>query len=134
MQEKRRYFRIHFERQVQLDFSAELYDDCLVNNISLGGMFVTGKFPHQVEDQCYVNITQTSKTSYFTFRSLAEIVRQDDHGIALEFVSMSFESMVLLELIMLYEPREISSETEKKLPADLPFEIREEEIPLFDKK
>ena len=125
-QEKRRHFRIHFKRQVQLDFFTEVYDKFQVKNISLGGMFVNGKFPFKVDDQCNVSITQTSKTTYFTFKALAEIVRQDDEGIALKFISMSFESLVLLELILLYEPREKSSDTEIKLPTDLPFEISDD--------
>ena len=133
-QEKRRYFRMHFKRQVQLNFFTEVYDQCQVNNISLGGMFVNGKFPHKVNDQCYVNITQTSKTTYFTFKALAKIVRQDNEGIALMFVSMSYESLVLLELTLLYEPREKSSDTEIELPKDLPFEISEEEFPVPDKE
>jgi len=137
-QEKRRYVRIHFKRQVQLDFFTEVYDKCQVKNISLGGLFVNGKFPHKVDDQCYVNITLTSKTTYLSFKALAEIVRQDDEGIegiALKFISMSFESLVLLELILLYEPREKSSdtETEIKLPTDLPFEICEEESSIPNK-
>ena len=133
-QEKRRYFRMHFKRQVQLNFSTEVYDQCQVNNISLGGMFVNGKFPHKVNDQCYVNITQTSKTTYFTFKALAKILRQDNEGIALMFVSMSYESLVLLELTLLYEPREKSSDTEMELPKDLPFEISEEEFTVPDKE
>jgi len=126
-QEKRRFFRIHFKRQVQLDFFTEVYDECLVKNISLGGMFVIGKFPHKVDDECHVSIVQKSKTTNFTFKALAKIVRQDDEGIALQFISMSFESLVLLELILLYEPRDKSSDTEIKLPSDLPFKICEEE-------
>jgi hypothetical protein len=130
--EKRRHFRIHFNRQVQLNFSTEVYDECQVNNISLGGMFVNGIFPHKVDDQCEVSITQTSKTTNFTFKALATIVRQVDDGIALKFMSMSFESLMLLELILQYEPREDSSDTEIKLPTDLPFDISEEEFTITD--
>ena len=126
VQEKRRYFRIHFKRQVQLDFLTEVYDNCQVRDLSLGGMFVNGNFPHKVDDKCYVNITQTSKTTYLTFKALAKIVRQDDDGIALIFISMSFESLVLLELTLLYEPREETSGAEINLPTDLPFEISDE--------
>ena len=56
MQEKRRHKRIHFDRQVQIDFFTEVFDQCQVKNISLSGMFVTGKFAHDVEDQCYVKV------------------------------------------------------------------------------
>lgn len=126
-QEKRRFFRIHFKRQVQLDFSTKIYSDCKVKDISLGGMFVLGGFQQKVNDQCYVFLAQTSKTAHLKFEILAKVIRQDDQGIALEFISMSYESMMLLELILLYEPREDSSDTEPELPADLPFTIVEEE-------
>lgn len=131
-QEKRCHFRIHFKRQVQLDFSSEVYDNCQIKNISLGGMFITGKLPHKVNDQCYVTISQQSKTSSLTFKAQTKIVRKDDEGIALQFVSMSFEDMVSLELILLFEPREKSSDVEQALPTDLPFKICEEESIIID--
>lgn len=132
-QEKRHHIRIHFERQVQIEFFTEVYDNCQVNNISLGGMFVHGTFPSNLEAQCYVNITQTGKNTYLTLQALAKVVRQDDEGIALEFISMSFESLLSLEMILLFQAREKSSDTEMKLPEDLPFEISEETLSTPDK-
>lgn len=132
-QEKRRYVRIHFERQVQLDFFTEVYVKCPVKNISLGGMFVTGQFPSKVDDQCYVNLAQTGKKTYLALEALATVVRREDEGIALQFTSMSFESLLSLEIILLYQARETASDTEMKLPKDLPFEICEETSCLRDK-
>lgn len=126
-QEKRRFFRIHFKRQVQLDFSAKTYDDCEIKDISLGGMFVLGNFQQNVNDQCYVFLAQTSDTAHLKLKILAKIVRRHDTGIALEFISMSYESKMLLELILLYEPREEASGVEPELPSDMPFAIVEEE-------
>lgn len=131
-EEKRRYFRIQFSRQIQLNFSTEVYEECQVDNISLGGMFVKGTFPHEAEEKCDVSITQTSSTTNFTFKAVAEIVRRVDDGIALKFTSMSFESLMLLELILQYEPREDSLDAEIKLPTDLPFEVNEEEFSISD--
>lgn len=130
--DKRRYFRLHFKRKVQLEFSSDFYDKCQVQNISLGGMFVKGNFSHKVDDQCSVTIVHKSKTTYLTFRAKAKIVRRTDEGIALQFISMSFESLVLLELILLYEPRDDSAGTEGKLPTDLPFTVSEEDSPVPD--
>lgn len=126
-EEKRRHFRKHFERQVKLAFFTEFYDQCQVQNISFGGLFVQGQFPYKAGDQCYVIITHSGKSTRMTFRALAEIVRHEEEGIALRFLSMSFESLVLLELILLYEQEEMSSGKERKLPTDLPFELCEEE-------
>jgi len=125
-QEKRRFVRIHFERHVQLDFSTEFYDNCQIKNLSFGGMFVHGKFPHKVDDQCYINLAQTSKTTSLTLKALSKVVRQDDEGIALDFISMSFESLLSLEMILLYQEREKSTDTDLQLPDKIPFAICED--------
>lgn len=121
-QEKRRHARIHFERKVQLDFFTEIYGKCQVKNISLGGMFICGEFPHKLNDQCNVHLAQKGNRSYFLLTALARVVRQETEGIAIEFISMSFESLLSLEMILLYQ----SSNVETKLPDDLPFEICDE--------
>ena len=123
--EKRSHARNDFERQVQIEFFTEVYDKCQVENISLGGIFVTGKFPDNLDDKCYINFTQTSKETCLTFQALTQVVRQDDKGIALKFTSMSFESLLSLEMVLLYQEREKSPDSELKLPKDLPFEIIE---------
>ena len=125
-QERRKHVRIHFERQVQLDLFTEVYGKCHIRDISLGGMFVNGEFPHLVEDQCYVNIPPTGKKSNLPLEPLAKIVRQDDEGVALKFTSMSFESLLSLEMILLYQASAEISDSEMKLPEDLPFEICDE--------
>lgn len=126
VQEKRRYVRIQFERQVQVDFFTEFYDNCQIENLSFGGMFVHGIFPHKVDEQCYVNLSQTSKTTSLKLKALSKVVRKGDEGIALEFISMSFESLLSLEMIILYQEREQSEDTDIKLPEDLPFKICED--------
>jgi len=95
-------------------------------------MLVAGEFPHKVKDQCYVIISQQSKTASLTFKAQAKIIRKDDESVALEFVSMSFEGMVSLELILLFEAGEESPGLERTLPTDLPFMICEDESTLFD--
>ena len=127
-QEKRRFVRIHFERHVQLDFSTEFYDNCQIKNLSFGGMFVHGKFPHKVDDQCYINLAQTSKTTSLTLKALSKVVRQDNEGIALDFISMSFESLLSLEMILLYQEREKGSGIDIQLPENIPFEICEDAL------
>ena len=126
MQEKRRFVRIHFERQVQLDFFTEFYDQCQIKDLSFGGVFIKGKFPHKVDDQCYINLVQTSKTTCLTLKALSKVIRQDDKGIALNFISMSFESLLSLEMILLYQEREKSADTDIELPNNLPFKICED--------
>ncbi|MDW7773562.1 MAG: PilZ domain-containing protein [Desulfobulbaceae bacterium] len=124
--ERRHYERIHFERQVQVDFFTEMYNQCQVRNISLSGIFVIGKFSHNAEEQCYVNFVQKGKNVYLTLEALAKVVRREEEGIALQFTAMSFESLLSLEMILLYQAREESADAEMKLPEELPFEINEE--------
>lgn len=131
--EKRRHVRIDFQRHVQLDFFTEVYDECQVRNIALGGMFVHGKFSCKVDDLCYLNFAQKGKRTYLTLEAAAKVVRREDEGIALEFTSMSFESLLSLEMILLYQERNQSSETAMKLPEDVPFEISEEASSIRDK-
>lgn len=133
VQEKRRHERIHFERRVQIDFFTEVYNQCRIKNISLSGMFVTGKFTHDIEDRCYVNLVQKSENVYLTLEALAKVVRKEDDGIALNFTSMSFASLLSLEIILLYQARDKSAGTEIKLPKELPFEINEEASRFPDK-
>lgn len=127
-QEKRRFVRIHFERQVQLDFFTEFYDNCKIKDLSFGGIFIHGNFPHKVDDQCYINLTQTSKTTSLKLKALSKVVRQSDEGIALNFISMSFESLLSLEMILLYQEREKSTDTDIQLPENIPFTICEDAL------
>lgn len=129
-QDKRQYVRMHFERQVQLGLHSEVYKDCRVKDLSLGGIFVLGDFPCQANDQCTVHITLQSKEKLLTFQALAGIVRRDAEGIALKFISMPFASLVILELILLYEAPDGSGETEIELPEELPFTISEDDDPM----
>ena len=122
-QERRRYVRIHFARQVKLEFFTEIYDKCQVKNVSLGGMFVIGEFPQDLEDKCHLNFKQTSQDTCLTLQAFAKVVRQNNEGIAIEFISMSFESLLSLEMVLLFQEKEKSSTVEIKLPESLPFEI-----------
>lgn len=124
-QERRRYARIHFERQVQLEFFTEIYDQCQAQNISSGGMFVVGKFPQEIDNKCYVNVTQTCQNTYIKFQALAKVVRRNVEGIAIEFDSMSYESLLSLEMILLFQEKEKFSNVEMKFPENFPFAIND---------
>ena len=132
-QERRRYVRIDLERQVDLEFFTDVYDKCQVKNISSGGMFVLGKFPRDIDDKCYVNFSQTSLNTCLTLQALAKVVRHNDEGLALEFTSMSFESLLSLEMILLFQEKEKAPHVEVKLPEILPFEIIEKTSFVQDK-
>lgn len=126
-QEKRKSTRICFDRQVAaLDFYTEVYDKCPVTNLSLTGIFIDGTFPQQVGDHCIVNLAQEGRTTYLTLNASTEVVRQSKEGIALKFTSMSLESLMFLEMTLLYKDRRMNLNNNLKLPNNLPYEIFDE--------
>lgn len=130
-QDKRTSFRIDVERQVQLVFPSKVYNNCKMHNISLGGMFVTGTFAAKVPEQCLVTIHQESKAGSLSVNAQARITHKTEKGIGLQFLSMSFEDMVALELILLYEPYETPPSNERQLSTDLPFTITPDRVEEF---
>ena len=42
--DRRKFERFNVHKHVDLEFLDEAYDNCLIENISAGGMFVIGKF------------------------------------------------------------------------------------------
>lgn len=126
-QDKRASFRINLKRQVQLAFSSKVYDNCKMDNIALGGIFVTGTFSHKVAEPCLVTIHQESNAGSLSVTAQAQITHKTEQGIGLQFLSMSFEDMVSLELMLLYEPCKMPHGSERQLPTDLPFAISDDE-------
>lgn len=119
---KRRFIRIDVIQQARLDFENAEYKSCQIKNLSLTGMYVTGEFQQQVDDECIIRYSQTCSSSHFYFKAKARVVRADDKGVAVEFISMPLDSYMLLQTTLLYEsvdPLEIGLQ----LPDDCPFEI-----------
>lgn len=105
----RKYTRIHFDRQVKLDFVDGSYYS-KVKNLSLTGMFIIGNFQKHDGKYCLVDLYQTGKTTDLSLRASARVVRKNTKGIALEFVSMPLDSYKFLQSTL---PE----------PEDYPFEI-----------
>lgn len=121
-QRKRKFTRIHFDRQVNLDFFTDSYDSCQIKDLSLTGMYVLGSFQHHVGEHCLLNLIQTGSSSGLSLLASAKVIRKDDEGIAIEFSSMSSDSYMFLQVILLYEaedPLFVGVE----LPENCPFEI-----------
>jgi hypothetical protein len=119
---KRKYLRVDITQQAMLDFGGTVYDPCRIKNISLTGMYIYGAFRQERGDECTIRYSQTCTASHFYFRARARVVRVARDGLAIEFVSMPFDSYMLLQTTLLYEsvdPLEISLQ----LPENCPFEI-----------
>lgn len=124
--ERRYSTRLPISRQVNLDFNEKIYEKCLVENLSLTGMFVQGIFEQEEGDNCLVNLVQEGKYSYLLLKAHAQIARKNDSGVALEFVSMPIESLMLLQMILHCENKaELYSNGVKSLDS-LPFKVHDE--------
>jgi hypothetical protein len=96
---RRKFTRIHFDRQVKLDFIDESYYS-RVENLSLTGMFIIGNFQKHQGKYCIIDLykTGTSLMSLdLSLRASAEVVRKNEKGIAIRFISMPFDSCMFLK-------------------------------------
>ena len=119
----RKFSRIHFDRLVKLDFSRERYYS-KVKNLSLTGVFITGNFQKYDGKYCLVNLYQTEKSTNLklSLRASAKVVRKNDKGIAIEFVSMSLESYMFLQSTLI-DDAEAALVIRQELPENYPFKI-----------
>lgn len=119
---KRKFIRVKILRQARLEFGGTGYDPCRIRDLSLSGMFVFGRFDQEVGDECTIRYSQTSAASHFHFQAKARVARSGRDGIAIEFISMPFDSYMLLQTTLLYEaddPLAICLQ----IPEVCPFEI-----------
>lgn len=119
---KRQFSRLNFSREVKLDFQDASYFPCQIKNLSLSGMYVYSKFAENDGTSCHVTLTQVGPTSNLTIQAEAKIARQDNDGIAIQFVSMAQDSYMFLQVILLYEAEDpfiIGLE----YPDNCPFEL-----------
>ena len=123
-QKKRKFTRIFFDRLVDLNFFGDRFNHCLIKDLSLTGMFILHPIEQNIGEYCLVRLTQTSRYSGLSLHALAKVVRKNKQGIAIEFVSMSLDSYIFLQLSLLCEAEETLT-VGLELPDNCPFEIVE---------
>ena len=101
--QKRMFTRIQFSRHVSIHFQKSSYGPCSIRDLSLSGMFVSGKFKEKVGAICHLIFMQTGASSEMTLRASAKVVRADKNGIALEFTAMAHDSYMFLQTSLLYQ-------------------------------
>jgi PilZ domain len=124
-QKNRKFTRIHFDRQVRLIFTSDSYDCCRIKDLSMSGMFVYGAFQEQIGEQCHINLIQRGSSTTLTFQASGKVARKNDKGVAIEFVTMSFDSYMFLQTTLIYEvedPLSIGHE----FPENSPFQITDQ--------
>ena len=122
----RHYTRVDFQRDVHLDFEGKKYTHHTVNNLSLGGMYVKGAFDQKKGDVCSVELSNPDNSFGIELRARCLVVRVNDDGIALEFISMGHESFLFLQTTLLYEaedPMQLGTEFVQAIS----FELEQDE-------
>ena len=131
IKQKRKFSRIDFNRKVNLDFITDWYNECLIIDLCLTGMFIQGSFRQQEGEYCLITLVHEKKSSDMTIQAICKITRKTDQGIALQFISMTFESYMYLQMLLLYEcnePMDIGLE----LPERCPFSLTDEAMKIPD--
>jgi len=98
---ERKFTRIHFDNDVNLEFVSENYEHCRIKDVSLGGLFAMGDFPQQVGRWCNIDIVRKGKLADLHLQALAKIVRKNSEGIGVEFSSMPFDTYIFLQASLL---------------------------------
>lgn len=122
---KRKFSRIDYSQEASIKFPDSDYEECLIRDVNLTGMFVLGTFGRQIGDKCIIKYTHTSATSHFSFKAAAKIVRAARDGIGILFTSMPLYSYMFLETTLLYETKEPLT-LGHQLPDTQPFVIIDE--------
>ena len=119
---RRKFHRINLDGQVNLDFMNDNYDNCQIKNLCLTGMFVIGNFPQQQTEDCLINYSHKTTHNEINLHASAKVVRNNDEGIAFEFISMKLDSYMSLVTTLIHEADDPSTILQE-LPKNYPFEI-----------
>ena len=119
---RRKYHRIDFDGEVNLQFADHVYDCCQIKNLSLTGMFVKGDFNQQPAENCIVKIFHKEKNGDNCLIATGEVARINGEGIGLKFTDMTIENYTLLQTT-LSKKAEQPSIILREFPHNYPFEI-----------
>lgn len=121
---KRKFHRVNFDGQANLDFINGNYTCCQIKNLSLTGMYVSGNFQRHQQRNCSIKIFHKEKSGNNSLQANGEIVWSNDEGAGIRFTSMALEYYILLQttLITKADHPEIVL---RELPSSYPFEVLE---------
>ena len=117
---------IQYNRHAKLSFKTKVYKESSIQNLSLTGMFVQGVFQQNDGDHCVVNLVQKGKYSCLSLEASAQVVRMEENGVAIEFTSMSLESLMLLQMILSCDDGDESLSREIQSFDNLPFKVHDD--------
>jgi len=123
--EQRRFTRVEFSRVAKLFCSFRSYPKELICNISLGGLYLSGRYDVECAELCALELYETGRNSCIILNFQVKVVRLESQGVALEFVDMTEDSYDLLQTMILYatdDPFELSLEFQEEFTS---FPIRQ---------
>ena len=100
---KRQFTRLHIHLDADLDFGLQRYNRHSVEDISLGGLYVSGNFNQQLGDICTVSLNHSDVDEALEIYAVCSVIRSDELGIGLEFFSMKLEDFCHLQTLLLYQ-------------------------------
>lgn len=121
----RKYTRLPIDAYVNVEFISDRYDECVVKNLSLTGMFIRGDFQQLENYYCNINLSLSSKPEDSFLQGLGKVVRKDDDGMAIEFASMHLDSYLLLQATLLNQTDDPLLNN-KLVTEECPFEVTDD--------
>ncbi|MBW1897681.1 MAG: PilZ domain-containing protein [Deltaproteobacteria bacterium] len=101
--EKKKKQRVDFKTKITLKTDkSELNIEGSSKDLSLKGMFIHTNEDIVLNTKCEVEIYLTGMTEKFVLNMQGAIIRQEDNGIAVEFISMDLDSYTHLKNILRY--------------------------------
>ena len=98
--DRRHFIRVNIEQKAVLDVGATRYDHA-VSDLSLGGIFLKGASTLQPGDRCLIRLKQLPGKAEITAHGT--VVRVSKNGMALQFTSMTIDSLLVLQTMLVAE-------------------------------
>jgi len=118
--DNRRFTRVVFSRTAKLISRTGIHGEGRVHNLSLGGLFLDGKYDVDCGDLCELELHETGRHSCLILHFKVRVVRIESAGMALEFVDMPTDSYRFLQTMILYstdDPLGVSLEFLEDFPS-----------------
>lgn len=118
--DNRRFTRVVLSRTAKLISRTGIHEGVRVHNLSLGGLFLDGKYDVDCGDLCELEVHETGRHSCLILHFKVRVVRIESEGLALEFVDMPADSYRFLQTMILYstdDPLGVSREFLEDFPS-----------------
>jgi hypothetical protein len=116
--EKREFTRVPFKTEVKLSASGKTIISNKLQNISLGGAFISSDETFPLGAVCLLEIKLTGPATLLKIGIEAKVVRTEDNGIGVKFTRMDVDSLIHLRHIVRIQsgdPNEVDLEYSRKL-------------------